>query len=52
MSGGGETFDEAHLQSLVSSLKKRKDANDDAKGLYVRDQQCHGWGFEKSTTVA
>jgi hypothetical protein len=44
-----EAFDEAHLQSLVSSLGKKQDTNDGeqagqrGKVPYVRDPQCHGW---------
>ena len=33
-------FDEAHLQSLASSLGKKQNVN--GLGAYVKDPQCHG----------
>jgi len=49
MSPSYKHFDEAHLQSLVSSLGRKLSGNaeEDAVqrprcGVYVKDPQCHG----------
>ncbi len=43
MDAAEESFDEAHLQSLASSLGKKNPATDaDAPGVYVKDPQCQG----------
>ena len=36
-------FDEAHLQSLASSLGKKQNAGEnEVNEIYVKDPQCHG----------
>jgi hypothetical protein len=40
MEAPGALFDEAHLQSLASSLGKKQKVN--GVDVYVKDPQCHG----------
>jgi hypothetical protein len=40
MEESGASFDEAHLQSLASSLGKKHRV--DGREVYVKDPQCHG----------
>ena len=43
MAARTDGFDEAHLQSLASSLgKKQKAGEHDVNEIYVKDPQCQG----------